>query len=124
MTALANPLSSLLAELTELLAEEREAFLSCSPERIAALAQKKLALADRIERATTVPGAIAPAVAPGADTLSRLARANRENGMICSAMLRHMTQALDTLRRAAPHRSYRPDGSEHNPPAPHTLGAA
>lgn len=120
METSANPLAILLAQLRELLEQEREAFLSGSPERIAALAQQKLALADRIEREAAAPGA----VAPSAGALAWLARYNRDNGVICSAMLRHMTQALDTLRRAEPHRSYRPDGSERNPPAPHTLGAA
>lgn len=120
MEASTDRLSILLAQLRELLEKEREAFLSGSPERIAALAQRKLALAEEIEREAADPGVAIPST----DTLSRLARYNRENGVICSAMLRHMTQAIDTLRRAEPHRSYRPDGSEHNPPAPHILGAA
>lgn len=120
MDASGDRLSVLLGQLRDLLEQEREAFLAGSPERIAALAQRKLALADRIEKEAATPGAIAPSAA----SLAWLARYNRENGVICSAMLRHMTQAIDILRRAEPHRSYRPDGSEHNPPAPHTLGAA
>jgi hypothetical protein len=56
--------------------------------------------------------------------LAQAARYNRDNAVICSAMLRHLTQALDKLRRAEPHRSYLPDGSERNPRARHTLGAA
>jgi flagellar biosynthesis/type III secretory pathway chaperone len=120
MNAPPNPLAALLAELRVLLEREREAFLSGSPERIAAVAQRKLALAELIEREAALPEAIAPS----ADALTALARYNRENGVICAAMLRHMTQALDKLRRSEPHRSYRPDGSEHTPPAPHPLGAA
>ena len=120
MDASTNPLSIRLAELADLLEQERAAFLSGSPERIAELARKKLALAEEIEREAAAPGA----AAPSAEALARLARANRENGVICSAMLRHMTQAIDALHHREPHRSYRPDGTEHNPPAEHTLGAA
>jgi flagellar biosynthesis/type III secretory pathway chaperone len=120
MTSATNPLDALLAELRALLMQEREALLSGSPERIAAVAQCKLALADRIER----EAAICATLAPNAGTLLQLARYNRENGAICAAMRRHMMQAIDKLRRCEPHRSYRPDGSEHNPPAGHTLGAA
>ncbi|HJU19969.1 MAG TPA: hypothetical protein VJ770_26250 [Stellaceae bacterium] len=120
MNASTDRLSALLAELRELLDAERQAFLAGSPERIAALAQRKLALADAIER----EAALAAAAPPRADTLLALARANRENGVICAAMLRHLTQAVDALRRSAPHRSYRPDGTEHNPPEERPLGAA
>jgi flagellar biosynthesis/type III secretory pathway chaperone len=120
MNASPDRLAALIAELRALLEQEREAFLSGSPERIASVAQQKLALAAAIEREAARPGALTPS----ADRLAALARYNRENGVICAAMLRHMTQALDTLRRCEPHRSYRPDGTEHNPPVPHTLGAA
>ena len=120
MTVPSEPLAALLTELRALLEQERAAFLSGSPERIAAVAQQKLALAERIEGAAALPEAIAA----NADALSQLARYNRENGVICAAMLRHMRQAIDTLRRREPHRSYRPDGTEHNPPEEHSLGAA
>lgn len=120
MEAPTDRLCALVAELRDLLEEERAAFLAGSPERIAALAHRKLVLAEEIESEAALPGA----VAPSAEALARIARANQENGVICSAMLRHMRQAIDRLRRAEPHRSYRPDGSEHNPPAPHDLGAA
>ena len=120
MAAPTDRLSALLAELRDLLEQEREAFLAGSPERIAAIAQQKLALAEEIEKETAAAGT----VPPSAEVLSGLARYNRENGVICAAMLRHMQQAIDKLRRIEPHRSYRADGTEHNPPAPHTLGAA
>jgi flagellar biosynthesis/type III secretory pathway chaperone len=120
MAASPPRLAALLVALRDLLEEERRAFLSGSPERIMAVAQHKLALADEIDREAALPGT----PAPSADMLLRLARYNRENGVICAAMLRHMTQAIDALHRREPHRSYRPDGTEHNPPAEHTLGAA
>lgn len=110
----------LFAELQQALEAERAALLSGSPDRIAAMAERKRELADRIETQAALPDA----VPPDADALIRVARYNRANSMICSAMLRHMTQALDRLRRTEPHRSYRPDGSERNPPAPNTIGAA
>jgi hypothetical protein len=39
-------------------------------------------------------------------------------------MLRHLTAAIDRLRRQDPHRSYKPDGSEQSHSARHALGAA
>jgi hypothetical protein len=39
-------------------------------------------------------------------------------------MLRHLTAAIDRLRRQDPHRSYSPDGSEKSGSARHALGAA
>jgi hypothetical protein len=103
----------LFAELQQLLEEERAALLGGSPDRIIAAAERKRALADTIEAVAAQPGT----ASPGIDTLSRAARYNRDNAVICSAMLRHLTQALDKLRRNELHRSYRPDGSERNPPA-------
>lgn len=110
----------LFSELQQVLEEERAALLGGTPERVAAAAARKQALADLIEERAAQPGASPP----GTDALTRAARYNRDNAAICSAMLRHLTQALDKLRRQEPHRSYRPDGSERNPPARHTLGAA
>ena len=115
-----TPLAGLLAELGTLLDEERQALLRGPPDRIAALSQQKLALADHIDAAAAAPGA----ELPDAATLARLQRGNRDNAVICSVMLRHMSGALDKLRRHELHRSYQADGSERNPPAPHTLGAA
>lgn len=110
----------LFAELQQLLEEERSALLSGSAERILAAADRKRSLADLIEAAA------AEAEAPPIDTetLARIARYNRDNSVICTAMLRHMTQALDRLRRSDAHRSYRPDGSEREVATRHTLGAA
>jgi hypothetical protein len=39
-------------------------------------------------------------------------------------MLRHLTAAIDRLRRQDPHRSYNADGSEQVRSAQHALGAA
>jgi hypothetical protein len=39
-------------------------------------------------------------------------------------MLRHLTAALDRLRRIDLHRSYNSDGTEQRPAARHALGAA
>ncbi|HTT78240.1 MAG TPA: hypothetical protein VMF86_01035 [Stellaceae bacterium] len=110
----------LFAELQQLLEEERTALLGGNPERIIAAAGRKRELADRIETHAALPAT----AAPPPETLARAARYNRDNSVICAAMLRHLTEALDKLRRSEPHRSYRPDGSERNPPARHTLGAA
>lgn len=113
-------LSMLFAELQQALEAERAALLSGRPDRVTAAAERKRALADMIEAESALPRA-APL---DPDTLVRLARYNRANAAICSAMLRHLTRALDILRRTEPHRSYRPDGTESNPPARNTLGAA
>ena len=113
-----NRLSTLLDELQALLAEERTALLEGGPERICTVATRKLALAAEIEQQTPA------ALLPEADRLSRLARTNRQNGVICSAMLRHMVRVLDRLRAHEPHRSYQSDGSERERPARRTLGAA
>jgi hypothetical protein len=79
-----------------------------------------LLLADRIEQAT----AATAAQRPGAAELVALARFNQENAVICDTMLRHLTSAIDRLRRQDPHRSYKPDGSEQSHSAKHVLGAA
>jgi len=115
----AAALPALLEELREVLEEERRTLLGGSAAAISAVTQKKLALAEAIEQEVTVPGTL-----PSLETLTRLARYNRENEIICGAMLRHLTAALDRLRRIDLHRSYNPDGSEQRPAARHALGAA
>jgi hypothetical protein len=115
-----NELFLMFAELQQLLEEERAALLGGSPDRIIAAAERKRALADQIEAQAAQP----ETPPPSAEALARVARYNRDNSVICSAMLRHLTQALDKLHRSEPHRSYRPDGSERNLPARHSLGAA
>jgi flagellar biosynthesis/type III secretory pathway chaperone len=115
-----NDLFLLFAELQQLLEEERAALLGGRPDRIIEVVERKRALADKIDACAALPDATPPTI----EVLTRAARYNRDNAVICSAMLRHLMQALDKLRRSEPHRSYRPDGSERNPPARHTLGAA
>jgi flagellar biosynthesis/type III secretory pathway chaperone len=120
MTPENGRLAALLAELRQLLEEERAILLSGRPEGIAALAERKLIIADSIERQCQAPG-LTP---PSAEHLAWLARYNRENSVICSAILQHLTNAIDRLRRQEPHRSYGPDGAELSPSAPNPLGAA
>jgi flagellar biosynthesis/type III secretory pathway chaperone len=115
-----DSLPTLLGELKRVLEDERQILLAGNPERITAIAQCKLTLAEVIEEEAALPGSPIPSI----ETLTWLARYNRQNAAICSAMLRHLTQAIDRLRRHEPHRSYKPDGSESSPPAAHTLGAA
>jgi flagellar biosynthesis/type III secretory pathway chaperone len=115
-----DTLSAMLAELRQILEEERSVLLSGSPERIAGVVDRKLALADMIEKESEKPGALPPSV----ETLSRLARYNRENSVICSALLRHLTDTVDKLRQRDLHRSYGPDGTETSPSAQNPLGAA
>ena len=115
-----DKLAAMLVELRQILEEERSVLLSGSPERIAGVVERKLALADRIEKECEKPGA----VAPSAETLSWLARYNRQNSAICSALLRHLTGTVDKLRQRDLHRSYGPDGTETSPPAQNPLGAA
>jgi flagellar biosynthesis/type III secretory pathway chaperone len=119
MTASTDPLQALLEELRVVLEEERSALLGGGPEQVTAVAARKLQLAAAIERETEGRGEV-----PAAETLSRLARYNRQNGVICGAILRHMARALDHLQAHEQHRSYLPDGSERERPARHTLGAA
>jgi flagellar biosynthesis/type III secretory pathway chaperone len=120
MPAPSADLTALLDELRQVLEEERRTLLSGVPTRLDIVTQHKLALADAIEHATEA------AASPAADlgTLTALARYNRENSVICSAILRHMTAALDRLRQRDPHRSYRADGSEQNPASQRLVGAA
>lgn len=120
MTTSSGELSALLAELRQILAEERGILLSGSPDRIAGVVERKLALADMIESACAAPGTTAPSI----ETLISLDRCNRENSVICSAMLRHLTRTVDRLRQHELHRSYGPDGAESTPPAQSPLGAA
>lgn len=120
MTTNEASLPVLLDRLRQLLEEERGLLLSGSAEQITATAQRKLKLADEIERACAKLGSAAAET----ETLTRLARYNRENSVICNAILRHMTAALDKLRQRDPHRSYGPDGAELNPPSHRPLGAA
>ncbi|MGC2200781.1 MAG: hypothetical protein WA633_11635 [Stellaceae bacterium] len=115
-----DTLSAMLAELRQILEEERSVLLSGSPERIAGVVDRKLALADMIEKESEKPGALPPSV----EALSWLARYNRENSVICSALLRHLTDTVDKLRQRDLHRSYGPDGTETSPSAQNPLGAA
>ena len=120
MTISGNRLSNLLEQLWELLEEERRILLSGTPEQIIGVVGRKLALADIIEK----EAAALAATAPTTETLSRLDRYNRENAVICSAMLRHMTRTIDRLRLHELHRSYGPDGVENTRPVQNPLGAA
>jgi hypothetical protein len=115
-----SPLAALLEELRLALQDERMALLSGQPARVDAAVARKLVLAEAIERATP------PDDRPSADhrTLVDLARYNRENHVICGAILRHVTAALDRLRQREPHRSYGPNGSERSPPSQRLVGAA
>ena len=115
-----DALGLLLDDLRHVLEEERRTLLSGAPTRLDTVTQHKLALADAIERLTEA-GATART---DIGALTALARYNRENSVICTAILRHMTGALDRLRQRDPHRSYRADGSEQNPPSQRLVGAA
>ncbi|HVC53094.1 MAG TPA: hypothetical protein VND87_13825 [Stellaceae bacterium] len=120
MTTQPGRLSALLDELTAVLEEERATLLSGGAEAINAVTRRKLSLAETIEAAVAAPDTPLPDL----ETLTRLARYNRDNAIICGAMLRHLTAALDRLRRIDLHRSYNSDGSEQRPAARHSLGAA
>jgi len=120
MATPAERLAELIDELREVLEEERRALLSGTPEAIAAITRHKMMVAELIDEATLVPGTPRPDPAP----LQKLARYNQENAVICAAMLRHLTAAIDRLRRQDPHRSYNPDGSEQSRSSQHALGAA
>lgn len=120
MTTAAEHLRELIDDLRDLLVEERRVLLSGTPEAIGAITQRKTMLADLIDEATFTPGA----GRPSPDLLRPLARYNQENAIICAAMLRHLTAAIDRLRRQDPHRSYNPDGSEQHRASRHALGAA
>jgi hypothetical protein len=120
MTSPDERLGQLIDELRDVLEDERRALLSGTADAINAAAQRKMLVADMIEQATLIAGT--PRPNPG--LLRPLVRYNQENAVICAAMLRHLTAAIDRLRRQDPHRSYRPDGSEQARPARHALGAA
>jgi len=113
-------LGKLIDELREVLEEERRTLLSGAPEEIGAITQRKMLVAELIDQATLVPGT----KRPDPKLLRPLARYNQENAIICAAMLRHLTAAIDRLRRQDPHRSYNPDGSEQRRASRHALGAA
>jgi flagellar biosynthesis/type III secretory pathway chaperone len=120
MTTSTDNLSALLNELQQVLEEERAVLLSGKPERVTVVVERKLILAGQIEHECAVPGIVAPSIA----ILSRLSRYNRENSVICSSILQHLTRAIDKLRRHELHRSYGPDGTEQSTSAPNQLGAA
>ncbi|HWB51623.1 MAG TPA: hypothetical protein VG651_21115 [Stellaceae bacterium] len=120
MAAGSANLAGLIDELREILEAERRALLSGTPAAINQITQRKIRVAELIEQATAGPGA----PGPDADRLTPLARYNQENAVICAAMLRHLTAAIDRLRRHDPHRSYGPDGSEQTRSAQYALGAA
>jgi flagellar biosynthesis/type III secretory pathway chaperone len=111
--------SGLAEELRELLIEERRLLLGGSPETLQEVVRRKLVLAEAIERAPQEPPV-------PLETVAALDRYNRENAIICGTMLRHLTEALDTLRQQnGLHRSYKLDGTEErNSAAPQILGAA
>jgi flagellar biosynthesis/type III secretory pathway chaperone len=120
MTTSSERLGELIDELREVLEMERRALLSGTPETINAVTQRKMLIADMIDQTSTELGTLRP----GPEVLRPLQRYNQENAIICATMLRHLTDAIDRLRRQDPHRSYRPDGSEQSRPAQHALGAA
>ena len=120
MSGQSKHLAELINELRDVLQRERQALLSGIPGTIHTVTQHKMLVAELIERATTVPGA----VRPDPDVLRPLARYNQENAVICATMLRHLTAAIDRLHRQDAHRSYNADGSEQNRSARHALGAA
>ena len=116
----AEHLGELIDELRDVLQRERQALLSGTPEAINTVTQHKILVADMIDQAMLVPGT----PRPDPTALRPLLRYNQENAVICAAMLRHLTAAIDRLRRYDPHRSYRSDGSEQTRSAQHSLGAA
>jgi flagellar biosynthesis/type III secretory pathway chaperone len=120
MTITSENLDELIGELQDVLERERQALLSGTAEAIRTVTQHKMLVADLIDQATLVPGTPRPAPA----LLRPLARYNQENAVICAAMLRHLTAAIDRLHQQDPHRSYKPDGSEQSRSAQHALGAA
>ena len=113
-------LGELVEELADVLQRERRALLSGTPEVINTITRHKMLVADLIDQATIVPGA----EPPEPELLQPLARYNQENAVICAAMLRHLTAAIDRLRRQDLHRSYNRDGSEQHRASQHALGAA
>jgi hypothetical protein len=120
MTTTSDRISTLLAELRQVLEEERAALLSGRPKPLSRVVERKLALAEMIETECANPADPPPNV----ETLGWLDRYNQENSIICSAMLRQMTRTIDKLCQHELHRSYGPDGAETSPPAQNPLGAA
>jgi flagellar biosynthesis/type III secretory pathway chaperone len=120
MTLASEHLDELIDELRDVLELERRALLSGTAEAINAVTQRKMLVADMIDQATMLAGTSRPDPV----LLRPLARYNQENAVICATMLRHLTAAIDRLRRQDPHRSYSPDGSEKSGSARHALGAA
>jgi flagellar biosynthesis/type III secretory pathway chaperone len=116
----AQHLTELIDELREILEAERRALLSGTPMAINDITRRKMLVADSIDQATMIPGM----PRPDPRLLQPLARYNQENAVICAAMLRHLTAAIDRLRHQDPHRSYGPDGSEQARASQHALGAA
>ena len=120
MATSAENLQELLEELQDVLERERRALLSGTAEAIRTVTQHKTLVADLIDRAMLEPGT----PRPDAALLRPLARYNQENAVICAAMLRHLTAAIDRLHQQDPHRSYNRDGSEQARSRQHALGAA
>jgi flagellar biosynthesis/type III secretory pathway chaperone len=120
MTNPSTRLAELLGELRQILEDERSILLSGNPARITVVVERKLLIAEMIERECKMPGVAAPSV----ETILWLDRYNRGNSVICSAMLRHLTQTLDKLRQRESHRSYGPNGMETSPQEQNPLGAA
>jgi hypothetical protein len=112
--------SALIAELQQLLEEERGILLSGSPKQITDLVQRKLMIAEKIETECQKSGS----AALSGKALIALVRYNRGNSIICSTMIRHLTQTIDKLRQREYHKSYTSDGAENTPPRPNPLGAA
>ena len=120
MTNPSTRLTEMLGELRQILEDERSILLSGNPARITVVVERKLLIAEMIECECKMPGVAAPSV----ETILWLDRYNRGNSVICSAMLRHLTQTLDKLRQREAHRSYGPDGEETSPQEQTPLGAA
>jgi flagellar biosynthesis/type III secretory pathway chaperone len=112
--------SALIAELQQLLEEERRILLSGSPKQITDVVARKLMIAEKIETECKKSGS----ATPSGEALIALDRYNRGNSIICSTMIRHLTQTIDRLRQRECHRSYMPDGAENKLPRANPLGAA
>jgi len=115
-----NTVSALIAELQQLLEEERSILLSGNPGQITGVVARKLVVAEKIDDECQKSGS----AAASAEALIALDRYNRGNSIICSAMIRHLSQTIDRLRQRECHRSYTSDGAENAPLTPNPLGAA
>jgi flagellar biosynthesis/type III secretory pathway chaperone len=120
MATPAQHLAQLLDALRAVLEDERSALLSGTAEAINEAARRKTLVAEMLEQLTDIPST----PRPDPQELIPLMRYNQENAVICDAMLRHLTGAVDKLRRRDPHRSYKADGTEENWSPQHALGAA